>query len=91
MSNFPAWYYGPGGESGIFKAPDEVPVGWKDSPEKVVEPEAPKPENSKDAWGGYYKDDLIQILRKDDRVNSIDARFSARKLYEQAKGLDLVE
>jgi hypothetical protein len=31
---FPAWFYGPKGESQIFQSGKEVPSGWKDHPAK---------------------------------------------------------
>lgn len=32
--NWPAWFYGPNGQSQIFNGPLEVPDGWHDSPDK---------------------------------------------------------
>lgn len=32
--NWPAWHYGPNGESQIFQSEDEVPAGWEDHPSK---------------------------------------------------------
>lgn len=32
--NWPAWRYGPNGESLIFQSEDEVPAGWEDHPSK---------------------------------------------------------
>lgn len=32
MKNWPAWYYGPEGQSAIFEAASEVPEGWQDTP-----------------------------------------------------------
>ncbi len=29
---FPAWFYGPNGESGVFDGAADVPEGWRDSP-----------------------------------------------------------
>ena len=34
---WPAWRYGPDNQSGIFNSEAEVPEGWVDSPDKVVE------------------------------------------------------
>lgn len=33
--NFPAWFYGPNGQSQIFNSEDEIPKGWVDHPAKV--------------------------------------------------------
>lgn len=30
--SWPAWYFGPGGQSAIFQRAEEVPEGWQDSP-----------------------------------------------------------
>tara|TARA_R110000868_G_scaffold209021_1_gene458586 strand:- start:3155 stop:3400 length:246 start_codon:yes stop_codon:yes gene_type:complete len=35
MSDWPGWFYGPNGESAIFKSAGEVPAGWEDAPQKV--------------------------------------------------------
>jgi hypothetical protein len=32
---WPAWFYGPDGQSAVFESPDEVPEGWEDHPSKV--------------------------------------------------------
>lgn len=34
---WPAWRYGPGGKSDVFKSADDVPEGWADHPSKVDE------------------------------------------------------
>lgn len=42
--NWPAWYYGPNGKSGIFANAADVPNGWQDHPSKVSgETKAPTP------------------------------------------------
>lgn len=35
--NYPAWFYGPGGKSGVFNSDAEVPAGWQDHPSKVAD------------------------------------------------------
>lgn len=35
-TEWPAWYYGPGGEGKIFDSPDDVPKGWVDHPSKAL-------------------------------------------------------
>lgn len=32
MSDWPAWFYGPGGEARIFQRREDVPDGWGDAP-----------------------------------------------------------
>jgi hypothetical protein len=38
---WPAWRYGPAGESQVFDRPEDVPAGWEDHPSKHT-PEAKK-------------------------------------------------
>ncbi|MDT8333001.1 hypothetical protein RQ831_18265 [Roseomonas gilardii] len=40
MAKWPAWFYGPDGEAGIFERQDDVPAGWTDSPQEKREPVA---------------------------------------------------
>jgi hypothetical protein len=35
MQTFPAWFYGPDGQSAICDSADAVPKGWADHPSKV--------------------------------------------------------
>lgn len=37
---WPAWFYGPDGQSAIFNGPLEVPEGWHDNPDKVGDSKA---------------------------------------------------
>jgi hypothetical protein len=37
--SYPAWFYGPNGQSRIFQHDSEVPAGWQDHPSKVITPE----------------------------------------------------
>lgn len=34
-TDWPTWYYGPGGEGKVFDGPDDVPKGWVDHPSKA--------------------------------------------------------
>jgi len=45
-SNFPAWYYGPDGESQIFDREEDVPEGWTDHPTNVSNSTSETPEYS---------------------------------------------
>lgn len=40
--DWPAFFYGPNGQSQKFNRPDEVPDGWHDSPDKFDEDGQPK-------------------------------------------------
>jgi hypothetical protein len=44
-NEYPAWRYGPNGQSQIFQSPADVPAGWQDHPSKVssTEKAASKP------------------------------------------------
>lgn len=33
---YPAWFYGPDEQSGVFSGPEEVPTGWVDHPSKLA-------------------------------------------------------
>lgn len=48
FSEWPAWRYGPDGQSAIFNGPEEVPVDWVDSPTKKYEPPEPVQELCKE-------------------------------------------
>ena len=39
MKEWPAWRYGPNGQSAIHESEDTVPKGWQDHPSKVLTPE----------------------------------------------------
>jgi hypothetical protein len=57
-SEFPAWFYGPEGQSAIFETESEVPSGWKDHPsafaeQKDEEPEGRQPEDAVNSDGIY--------------------------------------
>lgn len=79
---WPSWRYGPEGASGIFQSENDVPAGWVENPNGVVEPDAPKPEDGSDAWGGHTKKELQAALRKSGE--KVHAATSARKLFEKA-------
>lgn len=49
--NWPAWRYGPEGESRVFDSEAEVPAGWQDHPSKVTAKAAPKPAPTPAATG----------------------------------------
>ena len=36
-NKWPAWFYGPNGQSDVFESADEVPEGWQDHPSKVAD------------------------------------------------------
>lgn len=38
---WPAWFYGPKGESGIFDRKEDVPKGWADTPAKFAKADKP--------------------------------------------------
>jgi hypothetical protein len=37
--SYPAWFYGPHGQSQVFHNEADVPEGWQDHPSKVITPE----------------------------------------------------
>ena len=36
LNDYPAWFYGPGGEGQIFQTAEDVPEGWEDHPSKAL-------------------------------------------------------
>lgn len=42
-----SWFYGHGGQARVFGPEEEVPKGWKDAPNKVVEPKTKEAEGFK--------------------------------------------
>lgn len=47
--NWPAWYYGPEGQSSIFETASEVPEGWQDSPAAFAKQEEEAPQGRQPA------------------------------------------
>ena len=43
---WPAWFYGPKGESNIFQNKDEVPKGWKSHPSEFKDAPKTKPDTT---------------------------------------------
>jgi hypothetical protein len=81
VQEFPKWYHGPEGQSGIFESVEEVPAGWHDHPNRhlIIEPGAPLPEDGPEAHGGWHKADLIAALRA--LGHKIHANASARSMH----------
>jgi len=82
IQHWPAWYFGPGGQSAVFHRIEDVPVGWASEPEKVVEPDAAPPPDGPDAWAGHTVESIIHSLRK--FGEPIRAYDSPRKMFERA-------
>lgn len=72
FSEWPAWWYGPDGQSAIFNGPEEVPVDWVDSPTKKYEPPEPVEE--------LCEETLIKELKK--RGIEVDPKWGKAKLNE---------
>lgn len=60
---WPAYYYGPDGQSEIFQSEDEVPEGWEDHPSKVGK-DASKSSSATEEAGADLADDneTVQLL-----------------------------
>lgn len=52
--NWPAWYFGPEGKSGIFQNQAEVPAGWEDHPSKVEGGAVESDDGTRQAVDGVY-------------------------------------
>lgn len=62
--SWPAWYYGPNGQSEIFNSEEEVPEGWHDHPSKT-ERKAKKPAEPKESPYKNQSDaEVIAELKK---------------------------
>lgn len=73
---WPAWRFGPNGESQIFNGPEEVPYGWVSSPGQVFEP---VPESPK-----LDKEDLTrQLEAKGIKINPIWGLAHMKKVLDQ--------
>lgn len=72
---WPAWRYGPSGESAIFERAEDVPPDWYSAPQQAFEPPAPKPE--------LCKETAISRLQEADIP--IDPRWGKAKLWEEVE------
>jgi hypothetical protein len=74
--HWPAWRFGPGGQSQIFDYEDQVPSGWVDHPSKVNE-EAPAASPPTDATPP-----VKSALPKEAEMNKADivARLKAKNV-----------
>lgn len=83
---WPSWRYHPTEGGKIFQSPEEVPVGWYETPgeaEEAADTSKAPLEDGPDAWAGHSKKDLIAALRKVPG-EKVHAGTSARKLFERA-------
>ena len=73
ISEWPAWRYGPEGESGIFECEEDVPSGWMPTPDAIYEPPAPVPVIDYDDVANQLATNNIDI----------DPRWGKAKLWEE--------
>lgn len=80
--SWPAWFYGPKGQSEIFQSEEQVPEGWEDHPSKfqrgasktATTPTPPEPSKYKDKTDA----EVIEELKK--RKIDHNARWPRPKL-----------
>lgn len=78
--NWPAWFYGPNGESEIFQHPADVPEGWLDDPNKHganLSKEPPKGAEPPPLSRG----DIMAALKE--RGIRVDVKLPTKALYDQ--------
>lgn len=64
-SDFPAWFYGPNGESDIFHHPKDVPADWSDTPFEAEEVEYNRLKAELEKNGVQVQDSMkLPTLRK---------------------------
>lgn len=84
-TTFPAWFYGPDGQSAIFESAEEVPSGWRDHPaafaEKGQEQEAPAGRQPTDVADddAFYQAMSMDELRKALTAKNIAFHPAAKK------------
>jgi hypothetical protein len=78
--DFPAYFYGPGGQARVFNAAAEVPAGWADHPTKVKEP------NVIDVRGGVPHIKAITKAEISEKLEKLgvehNPRWSEQRLYD---------
>lgn len=73
MSEWPSWYFGPDGQSGVFSCQEEVPEGWTKKPQTQYEAPECKPEICKEST-------IEQLIAAKVEV---DPRWGKAKLWEE--------
>lgn len=62
--SWPAWRYGPNGQSQIFDNEDDVPPGWEDHPSKVGDAADEGPGSGAPAESPYKDDTDAEVVAK---------------------------
>jgi len=75
IKEWPAWRYGPSGESGIFECEEDVPIGWMSTPDAKYEPPEPKTEIDEIA--------VANKLKELSNLDKIDPTWGKAKLWEE--------
>ena len=75
ITEWPAWRYGPNGESAVFDTPEEVPADWYTTPQQAFNPPEPKPVLC-----------ATTAINKLQEVNiKVDPRWGTAKLWEEVE------
>lgn len=72
-SDWPAWRYGPDGQSAIFEQAEDVPQGWSNKPQLQYEAPEVVPE--------ICKETTIEQLKA--KSIKVDPRWGKAKLWEE--------
>lgn len=82
-TTYPAWFYGPEGQSAIFDAENEVPDGWMDHPSAFAEQEQEEPVGRQPTDtatdDSFYNAMSMDELRKHLTGKNIDFHPSAKR------------
>jgi len=73
--DWPAWRYGPNGESAIFESAEEVPNGWYSTPQLAFNPPEPEPELCP----------VTAITKLQEVGIKVDPRWGTAKLWEEVE------
>lgn len=70
---WPAWRYGPDGQSAQFEGPEDVPAGWVNKPQLQYEAPEPKQEICKETTAAELRE----------HIGKIDPRWGKAKIWEE--------
>jgi len=75
VAEWPAWRYGPDGESAIFDCAEDVPADWYSTPQMAFNPPEPEPELCAETAVNKLQGIGVKI----------DPRWGTAKLWEEVE------
>lgn len=94
---WPAWRYGPGGQSKLCPTPDDVPDGWVDHPSKLEDGGEAEDDDVEDLTAEETAEELeraratVDRLRQERDLARADATAAQERVAELEKGQDVDE